>query len=101
MDGSPLQDDSSVHAASINKDSAQPKNSDEAPPEMYLPIDSYGLIGNMKTSALVGINGSIDWCCFPYFNSPSVFARVLDYNKGGHFSVKCDTEGVTTKQHYW
>jgi len=91
----------SEQANNMNNEKTQPVSSDEAPPEVYLPIDSYGLIGNMKTSALVGTNGSIDWCCFPHFNSPSVFARVLDFNKGGHFSVKCNTPGVTTKQHYW
>ena len=49
----------------------------------YLPIEEYGLIGNMRTSALVGVNGSIDWFCFPYFDSPSVFGAVLDDRKGG------------------
>jgi hypothetical protein len=90
-----------MHAAESRKESTQPTTPDEAPPEKYLPIDSYGLIGNMKTCALVGTNGSIDWCCFPHFNSPSLFARVLDYNKGGHFSIQCDSKEVTTKQHYW
>ena len=43
----------------------------------YLPIEEYGLIGNMRTNALVGVNGSIDWFCFPHFDSPSVFGAVL------------------------
>ena len=41
----------------------------------------------MDTVALVGMDGSIDFMCFPYFDSPSIFARMLDYEKGGHFSI--------------
>ncbi|KAK9762260.1 hypothetical protein K7432_012181 [Basidiobolus ranarum] len=58
----------------------------------YLPIESYGLIGNMRTVALSSTDGAIDYYCYPYFDSPSVFARILDKNKGGHFSI--------TPQHY-
>ena len=40
----------------------------------YQPIENYGIVGNMHTVALVGINGSVDWLCLPHFDSPSVFA---------------------------
>jgi GH15 family glucan-1,4-alpha-glucosidase len=69
----------------------------------YLPIESYGVIGNLRTAALVGRNGSIDWFCFPHFDSPSVFAGILDWRKGGHFLITPDDDGdsVTHKQLYW
>ena len=54
---------------------------------LYNPIGSYGLIGNRRSAALVGMDGSIDWCCFPRFDSPSVFAAILDAKKGGRFSI--------------
>ena len=67
----------------------------------YLPIEDYGAVGNMRTLALVGKNGSIDWLCFPEFDSPSVFAALLDDRKGGYFRI-CPAAGdVTQKQHYW
>ena len=53
----------------------------------YQPIESYGVIGDMRTAALVGTTGSIDWLCFPHFDSPSVFAALLDSDKGGRFQV--------------
>ncbi|MBI1895209.1 MAG: glycoside hydrolase family 15 protein [Acidobacteria bacterium] len=68
----------------------------------YLPIEDYGIIGNLQTTALVGKNGSIDWLCYPYFDSPSVFARILDERKGGFFSIHPVLgDGITYKQHYW
>ncbi len=42
----------------------------------YQPIENYGIIGNMRTVALVGMNGSIDWYCYPHFDSPSVFGAI-------------------------
>ena len=54
-------------------------------PEDYQPIENYGVIGDLNTIALVGLNGSIDFMCFPDFDSPSVFARILDKDNGGYF----------------
>jgi len=54
----------------------------------YLPIHEYGLIGDMNSCALVSGGGSIDWACFPRFDSPSVFAAVLDDDKGGRCSLQ-------------
>lgn len=48
----------------------------------------YGIVGNCKTAALISKTGSIEWCCLPKFDSSSVFARLLDENIGGHFSIK-------------
>jgi GH15 family glucan-1,4-alpha-glucosidase len=67
----------------------------------YQPIHNYGLIGNLYSTALVGLNGSIDWFCFPNHDSPSIFAALLDEHKGGHFKIAPITSEVTHKQFYW
>lgn len=54
----------------------------------YKPLADYGLIGNLETCALVGRDGAIDWCCLPRLNSSSVFAAVLDADRGGRFVVQ-------------
>jgi GH15 family glucan-1,4-alpha-glucosidase len=67
----------------------------------YQPIENYGMIGDMHTVALVGLNGSIDWLCMPNFDSPSVFAAILDDEKGGRFRIAPVDDGVSYKQFYW
>jgi GH15 family glucan-1,4-alpha-glucosidase len=68
---------------------------------VYQPIENYGVIGDTQTVALVGMSGSIDWFCFPRFDSPSVFAAILDDKKGGYFKIAPEADGVTRKQLYW
>jgi GH15 family glucan-1,4-alpha-glucosidase len=67
----------------------------------YQPIENYGIIGDLHSVALVGINGSIDWLCLPRFDSPSIFAAILDDKKGGRFKIAPTSGGVTRKQLYW
>ncbi len=67
---------------------------------MYAPIENYGVIGDLHTVALVGNNGSIDWLCYPRFDSPSIFAAVLDDARGGRFVIGSDTDNVTCRQLY-
>ena len=67
----------------------------------YQPIENYGIIGDLHTTALVGMDGSIDWLCVPHFDSPSVFAAILDDEKGGRFKIAPVSESVTRKQLYW
>ncbi len=66
----------------------------------YQPIGDYGVIGNMRTAALVGKNGSIDWLCFPRFDSPSIFGAILDDRKGGRFKVAPAVSGSSAEQYY-
>lgn len=54
----------------------------------YLPIADYGVIGDSRSIALVSRNGSIDWWCIPLFDSDAIFARLLDSQLGGFFSVE-------------
>ncbi|KYH23946.1 glycosyl hydrolases family 15 [Halalkalicoccus paucihalophilus] len=67
-----------------SRDSNRVQSNDEG----YKPLEEYGIIGNLETVALVGSDGAIDWCCFPHVESSSIFARILDDQRGGHFTVQ-------------
>lgn len=60
---------------------------------------NYGVVGNCRTAALISQEGSIDWFCFPEFDSPSIFAKLLDEKKGGSFSLTV-SEKYTITQKY-
>ena len=60
---------------------------------------NFGIIGNCKSAALINEDSSIDWCCLPQFDSPSVFGKIIDENIGGHFKIECDDDYVI-KQTY-
>jgi GH15 family glucan-1,4-alpha-glucosidase len=65
----------------------------------YLPIEDQGVIGDLHTVALVGVNGDIDLCCLPRFDSPSVFGALLDTQRAGRFTLT-SSDAVRTKQMY-
>jgi len=66
----------------------------------YKPIENYGLIGDLSTTALVGMDGSIDFMCFPQFDSPTIFAALLDHRNGGKFLLAPELKKATQKQLY-
>ncbi|GAA4455282.1 glycoside hydrolase family 15 protein [Nibrella saemangeumensis] len=66
----------------------------------YQPIANYGIIGNLHTVALVSMTGSVDFMCFTRFDSPSLFASLLDAQKGGTFAISPQLDDVDTKQLY-
>ena len=70
------------------------------PDGRYLPIESYGVIGDLQTVALVGLDGCIDFLCLPRFDSPSVFAALLDAEKGGRFAITPELTHARHKQLY-
>lgn len=52
----------------------------------------YGIVGNCRSAALISQNGSVEWMCLPHFNSSSVFAKIIDTNKGGSFEIQVNEE---------
>lgn len=68
--------------------------------QSFKPISDYGLIGDMRTCALVGIDGSIDWMCVPRFDSPSLFGAILDAQKGGFFRICPSADSFESSQMY-
>ena len=67
---------------------------------LWTDLYNYGLIGDMSSAALVGTDGSVDWCCFPRFDSPSVFAGILDPETGGCFRISPADPGFDVRQAY-
>jgi GH15 family glucan-1,4-alpha-glucosidase len=63
-------------------------------------IGDYAVLGDCHSLTLVGRDGSIDWCCFPRFDSSSVFGRILDETSGGHFTVRPADEILDVERDY-
>src|ERR1700729_2181002 len=70
------------------------------PPHGYLPIEEHGIVGDLRTVALVGTDGTVDWYCPARFDAPSLFGALLDKNKGGYFSITARTSYAKPKQLY-
>src|SRR5258706_3190128 len=74
--------------------------SGEAHVTSYAAIEDHGLIGDLQTAALVATDGTIDWFCAPRFDSASIFASLLDQQRGGHFRIAPEGVDYVTKQLY-
>jgi len=68
--------------------------------ERYPNISDHGIIGDLQTAALVTTDGTVDFFCCPRFDSPSVFASLLDAERGGYFSIKPASDDYVTRQLY-
>src|SRR4026208_549298 len=69
--------------------------------DRYPPIADHGLVGDLQTAALVSSKGVVDWFAAPRFDSPSVFAALLDHDGGGHFRIAPEHPDLTCKQLYY
>src|SRR5215471_11807106 len=69
-------------------------------PHGYLPIEEHGIVGDLRTVALVGTDGTVDWYCPARFDAPSLFGALLDARKGGYFSLWSRTAYARPKQIY-
>ncbi len=65
-----------------------------------LPIEHHGIIGNLRSAALVGLDGAIDWLCLPRFDSASVFGSLLDPDRGGRFAITAASAEARRRQMY-
>ena len=65
----------------------------------YRAIHDYAIVGDCHSCALVSSDGSIDWACFPRFDSASVFARLLDARRGGHFRVSAAVKSKAERRY--
>src|SRR6202142_4080623 len=75
-------------------------NGGPVPPRGYLPIEEHGIVGDLRTVALVGTDGTVDWYCPARFDAPSLFGALLDAKKGGYFSLWSRTAYARPKQIY-
>ncbi|MFJ7071574.1 glycoside hydrolase family 15 protein [Streptomyces sp. NPDC098781] len=80
--------------------STTPIETDTSGASRYVPIADHGLIGDLRSVALVGTDGTIDWYCCPSFDAPSVFAAILDAERGGCFELAASVP-ARTKQFYF
>ena len=64
-------------------------------------IAEHGLIGDLQTAALVSTDGTLDWFCAPRFDDPSIFAGLLDHERGGTFRIAPDRDDYVVKQLYF
>ncbi|MEW1748282.1 glycoside hydrolase family 15 protein [Streptomyces angustmyceticus] len=78
-----------------------PRGAIGAAGEDYLPIAEHGLIGDLRTAALVGTDGRINWFCAPRFDSPSIFGSLLDARNGGHWHLSPVGDVAKRQQYYF
>ncbi|MFJ1702572.1 glycoside hydrolase family 15 protein [Kitasatospora sp. NPDC088346] len=69
--------------------------------DRYPPIADHGLVGDLQTAALVSSQGAVNWFCSPRFDSPSIFAALLDHDRGGYFLLAPDGADSTCRQLYY